>query len=369
MVFIVCLGGVLGFLLWEKWRHKRNIAAVPLRIHVHGTRGKSSVTRNIARLLRNNGLRTVAKTTGDRPELILPDGTVRRWRRWGPARVQEHVALAQVASRLGAEALVVECHALGAETIHVAGRMLEATHTVITNCRPDHQETMGETEADVARTLAMVLSPGKPLFATTEAGFETLAQEAALRGCRLVAIETQPDLPTAAENDCIVAAIAAEFGFSAPAESPVSEGSRWQCIPDTPHRLLDLFSANDLMSSTRLVTAASVDAAPLPWVALLASRPDRPLRTKVFARWLADEAQFRIVIPVGWHAWYARRLTPKAKQLNLYLPPNPKPSVLLTALSAKFPQGCNIVGLGNSHGFGELFRKQLFRPRMGSHAD
>ena len=43
---------------------------IPIRIHVNGTRGKSSVTRLIAAGLRAGGKRTFAKTTGTAPRVI-----------------------------------------------------------------------------------------------------------------------------------------------------------------------------------------------------------------------------------------------------------------------------------------------------------
>ena len=56
---LVLLGTVVLILLIagyvEASNHRRIIAAIPLRIHVNGTRGKSSVTRLIAA-----GLRAVA---------------------------------------------------------------------------------------------------------------------------------------------------------------------------------------------------------------------------------------------------------------------------------------------------------------------
>jgi hypothetical protein len=56
---------VLVFLgVQEAFFHKRNIAKIPIRIHVNGTRGKSSVVRLIAGALREQGIPTCAKTTG-----------------------------------------------------------------------------------------------------------------------------------------------------------------------------------------------------------------------------------------------------------------------------------------------------------------
>ena len=60
-------------------RHRARLRAVPLRIHVAGTRGKSTTTRLIAAGLRAGGRRVLAKTTGSEPRLILPDGSETTW--------------------------------------------------------------------------------------------------------------------------------------------------------------------------------------------------------------------------------------------------------------------------------------------------
>ena len=51
----------------ESLVHRRCLSKIPYRIHVNGTRGKSSVTRLIAAGLREGGIRTCAKTTGTLP--------------------------------------------------------------------------------------------------------------------------------------------------------------------------------------------------------------------------------------------------------------------------------------------------------------
>ena len=68
------LAGLTWFGVWETRRHTRTLRQIPIRIHVNGTRGKSSVTRLIAGGLRAGGIRTVAKTTGTMARLIFPDG-------------------------------------------------------------------------------------------------------------------------------------------------------------------------------------------------------------------------------------------------------------------------------------------------------
>src|SRR5439155_628835 len=84
-------------------------SGIAIRIHVNGTRGKSSVTRLIAAALRDHGVPTVAKTTGTSPLLILPDGTEVPVQRDGPPKIRELIWAMRRASRLGARAVVFEC--------------------------------------------------------------------------------------------------------------------------------------------------------------------------------------------------------------------------------------------------------------------
>src|SRR3954471_10732401 len=75
--FVACL---LGMWLSAR-RHRVHMRGVPVRIHVGGTRGKSTTTRLIATGLRAGGVRVLAKTTGSEPRLILPDGSETTWPR------------------------------------------------------------------------------------------------------------------------------------------------------------------------------------------------------------------------------------------------------------------------------------------------
>jgi UDP-N-acetylmuramyl tripeptide synthase len=69
LAVLLVLGGLEGI------RHRRNLRHIPIRIHVNGTRGKSSVARLIAGGLRAGGIATCAKTTGTEAAMILPDGS------------------------------------------------------------------------------------------------------------------------------------------------------------------------------------------------------------------------------------------------------------------------------------------------------
>ena len=62
LLLILLILIILG--VFESRMHQIALSKIPIRIHINGTRGKSSVTRLIAAGLRSHGIKTFAKTTG-----------------------------------------------------------------------------------------------------------------------------------------------------------------------------------------------------------------------------------------------------------------------------------------------------------------
>ncbi len=146
---LVLIAGVL-----EYGVHVRNLRKIPIRVHVNGTRGKSSVTRLIAGGLREGGIRTFAKTTGTLPRVIIADGTEYPVFRNGRANIIEQVRIVNFAARNRAQALVIECMALQPNLQALCElKLIQSTHGVITNARADHLDVMGPDERDVALAL------------------------------------------------------------------------------------------------------------------------------------------------------------------------------------------------------------------------
>src|SRR5512135_1065855 len=153
LLFIALVLLALGLL--EVARVRRARSGIPIRIHVNGTRGKSSVVRLIAGGLRESGIRTCAKTTGTLARMILPDASEYPVFRPGGANVIEQVRIVSAAASYDAQAIVVECMALQPQLQYLCeSRFLKATHGVITNARADHLDVMGPEEKDVALALA-----------------------------------------------------------------------------------------------------------------------------------------------------------------------------------------------------------------------
>jgi len=179
IVLLLALLTVLG--LWESWRHARHLKRIPLRVHVNGSRGKSSVARLIAAGLRGGGLRVVAKTTGSAAVVVHTDGRETPVRRRGAPNIREQLSIIRNAARERCDALVIECMAIRPDLQRTSERgIVKATHGVITNVRPDHLEVMGPTMDDVAASLAGTV-PRKAHLLTAEIAYAPYLQRRAVR--------------------------------------------------------------------------------------------------------------------------------------------------------------------------------------------
>ena len=149
LALLLCMAGALEF-----QNHQSVLNTIPLRIHVNGTRGKSSVTRLIAAGLREGGLRTFAKTTGTAPRVIDAEGKDRIIHRLRLPSIGEQVRLLKYFASEKPDAVVIECMAVQPQYQWIAEHQMVKSHVgVLTNVRPDHLEEMGPTEEDVANSL------------------------------------------------------------------------------------------------------------------------------------------------------------------------------------------------------------------------
>lgn len=282
---LVAFGMLLGLGLWERHARDRAWRAIPIRIHVNGTRGKSTVTRLIWSALREAAVPAVAKTTGTAPRLLLPDGSERTIRRRSPASIREQFQVLRAARRSGARAVIVECMALDPELQWISEhRMLRATIGVITNIRPDHVEIMGGDEAAIAACLANTIPRGGVLVTGDCAASQLLAGRATLAGARVVTAEVGSG-GWLAENERTALAVLRELGVP-------DEVSRrgFAAFPRDPGAVrsgvehggwIDATAANDPVSLERLLSPAPGAGAV---VAVYNNRDDRGCRLLTFLR-------------------------------------------------------------------------------------
>ena len=182
LVFALCIAGILEYQF-----HLKSLSLIPLRIHVNGTRGKSSVTRLVAAGLREGGLRTFAKTTGTAPRVIDSEGKDRIIHRLRLPSIGEQVRLLRYFSVQKPDAVVIECMAVQPQYQWIAEHKMVKSHIgVITNVRPDHLDEMGPTEEDVAHSLCNTVPVNSVLITGEDQKPDILREVAKQNGTRFI---------------------------------------------------------------------------------------------------------------------------------------------------------------------------------------
>jgi poly-gamma-glutamate synthase PgsB/CapB len=167
LLSIIIIAIVAG--LVEYARHQRRLQSIGIRIHINGTRGKSSVTRLVGAGLRAGGISNITKVTGTFPRLILEDGTETYIHRKSSANIIEQLSIVKFAAQRQVKALVMECMALQPQYQTITEKhMIRSNINAMTNVRLDHTDVMGHTLAEIAITLGRTI-PRKADFFTAEA--------------------------------------------------------------------------------------------------------------------------------------------------------------------------------------------------------
>lgn len=174
-VLLILFVAVSVYGLIEFFLHQKKIFSIPIRIHINGTRGKSSVTRLIGAALRENGIPTITKVTGTYPRLILENGSEVAIYRKAGANIIEQLSIVRFASNRKAQAIVMECMALQPQYQWITEmKMLHSTIGVITNVRLDHIDIMGYTLPEITEALGNTIPKNQHLFTAEKVMFSNL---------------------------------------------------------------------------------------------------------------------------------------------------------------------------------------------------
>jgi poly-gamma-glutamate synthase PgsB/CapB len=167
-ILIIGLLAVILFSVYEYYSHYSYRKKIPLLIHINGTRGKSSVTRLIAAGLREGGKRTIAKTTGSAPRIILENGSEIPIQRPRGPNIREQVKICKFAAKRSTDALVLECMAVMPEYQWISEhKIVRSDIGVITNIRLDHLDVMGPGIKNVTYSICNTV-PTKSISYTSE---------------------------------------------------------------------------------------------------------------------------------------------------------------------------------------------------------
>jgi len=381
-------GFVLAWLTVELVRHRRALSRIPARVHVNGTRGKSSVTRLIAAGLRAGGKRALAKTTGTLARVILPnDRELSVFRPLG-ANVREQIRIVRFAAEQRAEVLVVECMALQPILQWLTEKVfVRATHGVITNARPDHLDVMGPTGDDVARALAGMIPRGAVCYTAERERLGPLRFAADDRGSELVVVDEGDAAALGDEamagfghyehRDNVALALAVCEGLGVARSVALAGMQRMQPDPGalTFHEIdffgreivfVNAFAANDPVSSLQIWDLSRAKYPAHRTMAVFNCRADRADRSRQLGEALAEWPAPDRVVAVGTGTVFFGRAAARAGF---------DASRILSVEGAdarevfeRIVEGCGrrtlVVGLGNIGGLGlELVRSFRIRAR------
>ena len=363
-----CLLLVASALALESWALRRARRAIPWRIVVTGTRGKSSVTRLIAAGLRAGGLRVVYKTTGSAAVVGDPDAREHALTRRSVPSPLEQRGILRRAVRWRASALVVEAMSIRPESLFAeVRRILVPQLVVITNVRPDHVADLPDPIEAFVKAIpadAFVLYPAS-------AGVE-LRDALASRALRSESVAPLPEgivekgLPYLEWPDnlalavaaCARAGVAGEVALRGMRDVRPDVGAlaAWRVREGTTDWIaVNAFAANDPES-----TAAALRRSEGMWghpgqrrVGLLNLRRDRGDRTaQWFSTLLADKAMFDRVVLVGDVPLASARAVRRGYGNAVHIVRSRRASRVMAELGRIEPNGGLVFGFGNIGGLG-----------------
>ena len=376
-------GGCLAFLglyfVWERLRVSQKTRSIPLRICVTGTRGKSSVTRLITSCLRESGLKVIARTTGSRPVIILPDDEEKDIGRRGFPSILEGKKFLKLGVELRAQALVAELMSIRPESSQAESTHIFSPHIlVITNVRLDHLAQMGSSRQDIARCFAASFPERGNVFVLEEELFPVFEETAERLNTRLVQVgrdsfEKYFDAKKEynpfefEENIRLALAVAEHLKIDREAVSRGLEsvtldfGSLkvWTTQFEEPSRrlhLVSLFAAND-PESTRCALSR-LPGKPfdgLERIGILNLRRDRGDRT---IQWLQALNQgffpeFRKIFVVGEQVNAFKRRWQSSADTELYALKLQSPPAIMEKITRTVSEDAVLVGMGNMGGAGK----------------
>ncbi|MFC2095646.1 poly-gamma-glutamate synthase PgsB [Candidatus Bipolaricaulota bacterium] len=367
---LVPVGLVIAGKLLEGFSLRKMRARVPIVVHVNGTRGKTQTTKLITHVLQANGIRTLGKTTGDRPQLIEPDGTSTPIRRRAPASIAEQAWTVRQAARRNAEALVVECMAIHPEFQKASERaILRSQIGVITNVRLDHIDVQGDSLEDISRALSSAIPYQGIVFTAESENVLQIERESAKRKTELVVVE--PAFPEELnigelypDNVALVLAVCQHLGVDfSTAAGAIEQYARHE-TSDRSFSIrakgklttfINALPANDPISTQlRLENEMGTLGCDVPWVGLFCHRRDRAFRARLFQP-LVEGGVFDTLFTAGDRMTGRQRIFPEAIDLSRL----GQPARLWQQIVEHLDDESVVFAFGNAGGIGQQLAEYL----------
>jgi poly-gamma-glutamate synthase PgsB/CapB len=370
IVLILATVGLVLFWTYEYIRHQNYVKSIPIRIHVNGTRGKSSVTRLIAAGLRAGKISNIAKTTGTLPRVILPDGREAAIIRLMGANIIEQKYIFRYAAELKPQAIVIECMAVNPVFQWITERQfVRSTIGVMTNCRADHLDLMGSTVQSVTMSLSNTI-PANGIFYTAEDEYYGILKSvAAKRNTKIHQIRptdvTQAELDKFryiehAENVQLALAVCAETGVPRDVALAGMQHSKPDPGALKKYRITEqdktitfynVFAANDPDSSARIIKMITDHLTGVEKIVIINSRSDRFYRSQQLVDAVKDLGYSYLFltgeIPDKVESYALHHGVPKEKIVALG---QPIPDVIYRKVLELTVRESHVIGIGNIAG-------------------
>lgn len=363
-ILLLSLTLFLLFLAYERVVLNRLRRSIPMVIAVTGTRGKTSVVRMLASVLRESGRRVLAKTTGSEAQLVFPDGSIQDIPRRGIVSILEQKKVLNSAAELNVDCVVVEIMSIRPENhIVESQQILRPNIVVVTNVRRDHVEAMGETEPEIASVFQKEFPPGSSVYVPEEYAPLLVSTHSGVEMIRLMPVKKQMPQQSAmdfAENLDLVAAVSKDLGVANEAVARGIQSSRhdigrlriWRHkVGNKSVFLVNAFAANDPDSTMMIYdkVAQVLSAPPSSFSGLLNLRHDRGDRTIQWIEALKEGASssFKNVYAIDGHSHVLRR---KIRSVTVLRHSDAKG--LTDSVIDRMEDGDILFGFGNIGGLG-----------------
>ncbi|TGM55347.1 poly-gamma-glutamate synthase PgsB [Leptospira biflexa] len=376
LFFLIILVLILYYTI-EVILHKRTLKKFKHRIHVNGTRGKSSVTRLIRAGLASSGSLVFAKTTGTLARMIFPDGSEKSISRFGKPTILEQIKILKKANESGASIVILECMALEPRYQWASeGQILQSDIGVITNIREDHLEVMGPNLIDVAKTL-LSACPVNGTLVVGPSEFEDKIEDVCLdRNTKAILIK-EAEIESITEEEILKfpywehkenVYLALKVCTLLGVERNKALEAMWKVTPD-PGALsvlpihffgkdfiyVNAMAAND-PSSTKFIWTSTLNRYPQiqKRFILFHTREDRPERTKQLTKEIANWGDYDAVILIGTSTSLAFQYLKSFSQADvpIYLWEHLSLDGIFESLLSILPKQSLVFGIGNIVGLG-----------------
>ncbi len=367
LVFLVLL--IIEKILLNQWTN-----SIPLRITVSGTRGKSSVVRLLASILREDGKKVLAKTTGSEAKYILPDGSESDVPRRGIPSILEQKKLMRKAANLHVDCIVAEIMSIHPENHYVESQqLLKPGVVLITNVRFDHIEAIGNTEDEIASVYRLDIPEKATVFISEQEVRSAFLKAIENKDIDLIAVQRgvssvllrhgfESKIIEFSENFDLVVSVAKHLGVDQQmiikgiqkAKQDFGELKIWKYQSRDSGKicyLVNAFAANDPQSTIEIISLVKnkIPFHTENFIGLLNLRSDRGDRTLQWIQALKNGTvhHFTKLFIIGAHTSVVKR-----KVNSVYIIKDKLPEKIMNGIFAEIEDQAVVFGFGNIGGNG-----------------